>query len=331
MNRSERRRRIAGNGGFTSCSNKKETKVYVLCGFVSTFLLLTVLLAIDGAFGVLLNVPLSRLNSVLFESTMGPGGVKLLNKYSMFLGVMLSFLLMMFIVKPWRPYLKALGTAPSGNRFRMLVLGLLIGFAMNGASVLAAASSGSVHLEFKRFSVIGLLVFLIFVLVQSSTEEMLCRGFAYQRLKRTYGTAVAVLGSSAIFSIAHMFNSGVTVLALVDIFLTGVLYALMVRYFDGIWLTMGVHTAWNYTQNIIFGLPNSGEASTYSFFGLVGDCTNGFAYDTAFGVEGTIFAVVLNALCIAGVLLWGRLRGKRDYDIWGGESGVAQVKRRWFY
>ncbi len=31
---------------------------------------------------------------------------------------------------------------------------------------------------------------------------------------------------------------------------------------------MGVHMAWNYTQNIIFGLPNSGIVSGFSLFKL---------------------------------------------------------------
>ena len=303
----------------------KGAKVYILCGVVSTFVLCSLLTDVVCAiFGLLLDLPIGLLNRLLFTSALGADGVSLLNEYAAFLGIALSFLLILYLVKAWRPYLKAYGTGPSGNRVSMLALGLLIGFVMNGVSILAAVLSGSVQLDFVQFNVVGFVLFLIFIFIQASTEEIICRGFAYQRLKRTYGTAVAIIGSSLIFSLAHIMNPGVTPLALLDIFLTGVLYALMVRYCDSIWMAMGAHTAWNLTQNILFGLPNSGMASSYSFFGLAGQTTNGFAYDTAFGVEGTIFAVAVNALCALVLFIWGRSHGKKkDFDIWQGSRQEA--------
>ena len=154
--------------------------------------------------------------------------------------------------------------------------------------------------------------------------QMLCRGFAYKRLKRTYNTAVAIIAASSFFSLAHIFNAGVTPLALLSIFFIGVFFSLMVRYFDSIWLPMGAHAGWNFTQNILFGLPNSGHPSTYSIFQIVGDTTNGIAYDTVFGVESSICAVVLEALCIVVLWLWGRKHGKKqDFDIWDGEDTSA--------
>lgn len=309
-------------GGGKKKFGGKGAKVYILCGVLSTFVLCSLLTDVVCAiFGLILDLPISLLNRLLLTSTLGAGGVQLLNDYASFLGIALSFLLILYLVKPWRPYLRAYGTGPSGNRVSMLALGLLIGFVMNGVSILAAVLAGSVQLDFVQFNVIGFVLFLIFIFIQASTEEIICRGFAYQRIKRTYGTAAAVIGSALIFSLAHIMNPGVTPLALLDIFLTGVLYALMVRYCDSIWMAMGAHTAWNLTQNILFGLPNSGMASSYSFFGLSGVASNSFAYDTAFGVEGTIFAVAVNAVCCLALYLWGRSRGKkRDFDIWQGSA-----------
>ena len=296
----------------------KGAKTYLLCGFVSTGILSEFLFTIvGGIFGVLLMFPLSAALRFLFEPCLGTGGVDLLNEYAMFTGIMLGFLLALLVIRPWRPYLKAFWTGPSGNRAGMLVAGLAIGFAMNAVCVLGAVLAGNINIEFSQFSVVGLLAFLLFIFIQASTEELVCRGFVYQRLNRTYGTAVAVVGSAIIFSLGHALNSGVTLLALVDIFLIGVLYALMVRYFDSIWMAMGAHTAWNFTQNIFFGLPNSGAESSYSFFVLSGAQSNGFAYDAAFGVEGTLLAVVLNVVCIVALFLWGRSHGKKKaYDIW---------------
>ncbi len=303
----------------------KDTKVYILCGFASTLVLSLVMFdVVCVLLGSLVDIPFQIANKLLFESVLGTGGVTLLNEYVAFFGVALCALLLFLIVKPWRPYLKAYGTGPSGNRVSMLLLGLLIGFVMNAVSVIAAILAGSIQLEFVQFNIIGFVLFLLAIFVQASTEEIICRGFFYQRLNRTYGTAAAVIGSSVLFSLAHFMNPGCTPLALIDIFVTGVLYALMVRYCDSIWMAMGAHTAWNFTQNILFGLPNSGMASSYSFFGLVGETTNSFAYDTAFGVEGTLFAVAVNVLCTLALFVWGRKCGtKKPFDIWKGSRQEA--------
>lgn len=306
-------------------SAKKGFKVYALCGFVSTALLAALFtIIIGGLAGFFLSIPLADLNRVLLTGALGKGGVKLLKEYSYFVGEALAFLLILLIVKPWRPYLKSYGTGPSGNRLRMLLIGLAVGLASNVACVLVAVLTGCIHIEFKQFSIVGFVAFFVYIFIQASTEELISRGFVYQRLGRTYGTAVAVIGSAALFSLAHAPNPGISPLALFSIFVIGVQYALMVRYFDSIWLAMGAHTAWNLTQNIIFGLPNSGNPSTYSFFGLVGASTNGFAYDTVFGVEATVFAVLLDAAVAVAIFVWGRRHAKNQYDIWEGKTG-------WFY
>lgn len=308
--------------------DKKSKKVYILCGIVSTWFIAELFVQIVGGLaGIAVRIPLSALSASLLTSTLGTAGVALFDDYALFVGIFLSFLLLLAIVKPWRPYLKALGTKPEGNRPHMIALGLLIGFAMNALCILAAVLTGCVQLEFSQFSLVGTLAFLVIIFIQSSTEEVMCRGFAYQRISRTYNPTVAIIAASAIFSLSHILNPGVTPLALLEIFLTGVLYSQMVVYFDSIWLPMGAHTAWNFTQNILFGLPNSGVVSTYSFFGIVGQTSSGFAYDTAFGVEGTWFAVIVYAACILALYLWGRGRERREFDIWeGSELEAAQAE-----
>lgn len=313
----------------------------VLCGAVSSIVFAEGLsLLFGGVISVVLAAPLVSMNEALFGQELGTEGLALLNDYSMIACVMLGFLACLAIVKPWRPYLRALGPKPSGNRPHMLLLGLLFGFACNAACVGAGVLTGSLQLEFTRFSPVGLLAFLIFIFIQSSTEEIVARGFIYQRVCRAYGEWPAIIVSAAAFAFMHIFNDGIWALPIINLFLIGVLYALMVRYLDSIWLAMGTHTAWNLTQNIIFGLPNSGTPSTYSFFSLVGTSTNGFAYDTVFGVEGSVFAALLHLACIVALVWWGRKHDKGQYDIWAGteveatgegETDGGEAPKAWFY
>ena len=108
----------------------------------------------------------------------------------------------------------------------------------------------------------------------------------------------------------HLANPGMTVVAALNIFVVGVLFGLMVYYFDSLWMAMAAHTAWNFTQNIIFGLPNSGIVTPYSIFKLdAATARNSIFYDVDFGIEATVMAlIVLTASTLIAIYIGERKR-----------------------
>ena len=189
----------------------------------------------------------------------------------------------------------------TGNTFSYLAAGLLIGFLLNMLCASAAIFRGDIALEFKQFEFFPVLGLFVAVFIQSSAEEALCRGFLYQRLLRaTKKPYLAVFVNAAFFAALHLFNDGMNPLAFYDMLITGIFFSLIVFYFDSLWMAMGIHTAWNFTQSILLGLPNSGACFPYSIFGLDGGTTHSsFAYHAEFGLEGTILsAAVMTFSCI---------------------------------
>ena len=64
-------------------------------------------------------------------------------------------------------------------------------------------------------------------------------------------------------------------------------------------------------ENILYGLPNSGNVSLYSVFKLdASTAMNSFAYNVGFGIEGTIVADVVLILATVAIYLWGSRRAK---------------------
>ena len=102
------------------------------------------------------------------------------------------------------------------------------------------------------------------------------------------------------FAVMHLFNEGITAVAILQLFFSALLMVLFIYYYDSLWAAIGIHTAWNYTQNILFGLPNSGVVTKYSLFKLeAATANNGVFYDSVFGIEGSIGAlIVLVISCI---------------------------------
>ena len=238
--------------------------------------------------------------------------------YLAFFGVWIIFFLNALLKKN-RPLFKAYGTGLSGNRLPELAIGLLTGFGMNGLLILFAMLHGDIHLYFDRFNIGAFLILFAAVFIQSAAEEIMCRGFIYHRVLRTYRGQylAAALVNGIFFGLIHITNDGATPVAIIDIIICGIQYSAMVYYFDSVWMTMGAHAGWNFTQSILAGLPNSGTVFPYSIFRLdAATAASSFFYDVGFGVEGTIPAVILEILVLVLIIVIGRKMKRKHTDIW---------------
>ena len=227
------------------------------------------------------------------------------------------------LIKKNRPLFKAYGTGCKGNNALNLLIGYLIGIGMNGAAILMAWLHGDIRMYFDKFELIPFVILFIAVFVQSAAEEMVCRGFIYQRVLRTYRNKfwLAVLINSVFFGLIHLGNDGISALAVVDLVVTGLLFSAMVYYFDSLWMAMAAHAGWNFTQSILAGLPNSGIVVPYSVFRLdAASARDSFFYNVAFGVEGTVPAITVQAVVLVALVAVGIKLGGKPTDIWAGEE-----------
>lgn len=242
--------------------------------------------------------------------------------YFSFAGIWLVLFLNALIRKN-RPLFKAYGTGCKGNNAVNLLIGLLIGIGMNGAAILMAWMHGDIRMYFDKFEPVPFIILFIAVFVQSAAEEMVCRGFIYQRVLRTYRNRfwLAVIINSVFFGMIHLGNNGISAMAVVDLVVTGLLFSAMVYYFDSLWMAMAAHAGWNFTQSILAGLPNSGIVVPYSVFRLdAASARDSFFYNVAFGVEGTVPAITIQVVVLAALVAIGIKLGGKPTDIWAGEE-----------
>ena len=242
--------------------------------------------------------------------------------YALCWGVWALVLLVIAAFPKNRPILGAFESKLRGNTWKYFGIGLAIGFGMNALCAAAALMNGDIHIYFDSFSPAAFVLMFIAVFIQSSSEEALCRIFVYQRLRRVYRSpVVAIIGNSVIFAMYHLLNPGVSATAIANILLCGVLLSLIVYYFESFWCAAAIHTAWNFTQNTILGLPNSGIVMPYSVFKLdAGSASKSFAYDPAFGIEGTVLSCLVLACVAVCVFICGRRCNARLKDIWGEQA-----------
>lgn len=235
-----------------------------------------------------------------------------------FIGYWIIAYIYLLLVKSEKSALRAFGREPKGNTVKMLLWGLLIGMVLNALCATVAILHGDIRITYDSFPVIKILLVFISVFVQSSGEEIICRGVLYQRLRKGYKNPwVAILVSPVAFVIVHMGIPGCTIWAIISIYLIGVLFCLMVYYFDSLWIAMAIHTAWNFTQNFIFGLPNSGTIYSFSIFKLdQASVKNTLFYNSEFGVEASITPIIIFVILNAVVHYMMKKKPQTSLDVW---------------
>jgi len=140
---------------------------------------------------------------------------------------------------------------------------LMMTFVVLVGYTLIAGAVWDVNPDAGRALVVLLAGFIGFA-VQGPSEEVLFRGYIYENLKDQWGAPVAVVASSLAFAVFHAFNPAFGVLPLINLVLFGLATAIYKWRQDGnqLWGVFAIHTVWNWLQQVVFGLPNSGIAST---------------------------------------------------------------------
>lgn len=126
------------------------------------------------------------------------------------------------------------------------------------------------------------------------TEEVLFRGVLFRIMEERTGTMIALVLSSLIFGLTHSINANATLWGVLSIALTGgVLTTAAYVATRSLWLSIGLHFAWNFTHAGIFGVAVSGSAE--ASHGLLQTTLSGPAVLTGgtFGPEASLIALLV--------------------------------------
>lgn len=185
-----------------------------------------------------------------------------------------------------------------------LVIGLLIGAAMFAAVMGIMAGFGLY--EIRSLGSAPIWTAAGHAVQSGVVEELMIRAILLRLVWRAFGPWIAFTVSAALFGFGHIANPNATVFAAVCIALEagimlGAFYALTGR----VWVSIGVHAAWNFTQGYLFGAAVSGGdfgpaiASSTAREGFPEWLTGG-----AFGPEASLPALVVCTTVGLVVMAW---------------------------
>jgi len=145
----------------------------------------------------------------------------------------------------------------------------------------------------------ALVVFV--VLAGALAEELMFRGYPFQRLVEATGAARAIVVFSILFGAVHLMNPGASVWGLINTIVIGIFLAIAYLRSRALWLPWGFHFAWNLTMGLLIGLPVSG----LRLFNVVlhGTATGPrWLTGGSYGIEASAFGAL--AIAVGLVIVW---------------------------
>lgn len=131
-------------------------------------------------------------------------------------------------------------------------------------------------------------------------EELIFRGAVFRIVEDSLGTTFALVVSAIFFGLSHLRNEGATFLSTLSVATAGgILFGLTYTLSRSLWLPIGIHFGWNFTQGALFGSAVSGYGLQGAFkFHLSGPplVTGG-----VFGPEASIYTICFGVVLAAGL------------------------------
>ena len=188
---------------------------------------------------------------------------------------------------------------------------LTIGIAGGAGLILVAAAivwllDGFHLVQSPRGTVVGIAIGAAMMLGVAIFEELIFRGYAFQRAIQGMGIWRAQLLFAVLFCAAHPLDDGMsiadTVLAILNLFLVAILLGYCYLQTQSLALPIGVHMGWNWAQKSL-GFGVSGIASQ-GWWVPVFHQQPTWLTGGKFGLEASIIGAVVLAIGIGTLARW---------------------------
>jgi len=155
----------------------------------------------------------------------------------------------------------------------------------------------------------GILWLVAFVFVGLS-EEFLFRGYAQYTLASGIGFWPAALTLSLVFGAAHWRNPGEGITGVLDVVVTGVVFAFVLRRTGNLWLAVGWHASFDFGETFLFSVPDSGYVFDHHLSNATLHGSPAWLTGGTIGPEGSVFSFLTMGL--GALVICFLFPGKKD-------------------
>ncbi len=179
------------------------------------------------------------------------------------------------------------------------MLGLIVGFVYMTLVVSTIVAMGCATVNMLGTEWEEIAYWLLVFLTVGVGEEMIFRGIIFRQIDERWNTWAALIVSALLFGLVHITNDSATWWSSLAIAIeAGLMLGAAYKWSRSLWLPIGIHWAWNFTQGNVYGAAVSGTTAGGSLLEMH---TSGPDIITggAFGAEASLIAVLYGILLTA--------------------------------
>ena len=213
----------------------------------------------------------------------------------------------------------------SANAVQEFGLGSLVGLGLFSLVIAILWLLGFYRVIGLDLVLLSLIGTLAGALVSGFVQELIFRAVIYRITEEWLGMWWAVAISAILFGLIHLTSEGATIFSALAIALqAGVLLAAAYALTHRLWMALGIHMAWDFANDGIFGVGVAGQ-SGQSIHGLLQASLKGPDLFTggALGVEASLITLVV--MVIASLIL---LRMAYQKGEWGSRPKQSWLTER---
>src|SRR6266511_3798655 len=212
----------------------------------------------------------------------------------------------------------------SSNAFQEIGLGALIGFGLFSFIIAILWLLGFYRVNGIDFVLLSLVGALADAFVSAFAQELIFRAVIYRMTEEWLGTWWALMISALLFGLIHLSSAVATLFSALSVALqAGIVLAAAYALTHRLWMAVGLHMAWDFANDGIFGVGVAGQ-SGQALHGLLQANLNGPKLLTggALGVEASVITLVV--VLIAAIVM---LRKAYQQGQWVSPKNRSQWER----
>lgn len=144
-------------------------------------------------------------------------------------------------------------------------------------------------------------------------EELVFRGYILQNMAEGLGMKTAIIISCLIYGAVHAMNPNAGLLSSTIIVLFGFLRIYGYLCTGQLWLSIGMHTGWNFFQATVFGFAASGHAEAQTLVSHDAAAPSWLS-GGSFGPEASLLTIPVVVAALYVMRAWSRRGGSQDND-----------------
>ncbi|MCZ4243930.1 CPBP family intramembrane glutamic endopeptidase [Pedobacter punctiformis] len=184
--------------------------------------------------------------------------------------------------------------------------GTLIGLGLIACCTAIIYANGNVVFSKSEINPVSILAYLLFFVLVGISEEFVFRSFPLVVFSERYLISIAVVINGLLFGLIHLTNPNFSIVPMINITLSGILFSIITLQKRNIWWAVGLHFGWNFCQGTLLGFKVSGlDAPGLMVAKPIG---SPLFSGGLFGAEGSLLCTVILLIYIVWLLIKGKIQ-----------------------